>query len=303
MPTKFKITVPGSTSNLGAGFDTLGLALKIYLTAIVTTDSQQTEIKTTGHGAENVPSDDTNLIYSIYKQGCEFLGVAPRPLKISVENDIPLSRGLGSSGAAVVCGLVIANELNEAKLTNQQIAEMAARIEGHPENVTASCFGGLTISSLKNDKLNSCKINPPAELKTVVLIPEIEIQTKDARRLLPEVVPLEKAVANIQRSSLMVAAMASGCFDLLREAVADNLHQPFRKRLIPGFDEICEAAYGAGAHAAFISGSGSGVIALVSEQAHAVEQAFTDVAAPLEFAATTQILEIEKEGYKVDEVE
>ncbi len=299
MNKNFSITVPGSTSNLGPGFDTLGLALKIYLRVKVTIEAQITHIETSGKGAAGLPQDERNLIYKTYQQGCRFLEVPDQPLRINVHNEIPLSRGLGSSGAAVVCGLAIANELNGKKLSNQQLAELATHLEGHPENVTASCDGGFTVGCLANDRLYHCKIMPPPGLHAVALIPDIEISTREARRMLPEFIPYSSAVANIQRAGLLVAAMSSGCFDFLREAVTDGLHQPFRKRLIPGFDEILAAAYSAGAHAAFLSGSGSTILAFVSENAEEVRAAMIEAVEPFNYSASAQILELESEGVRI----
>ncbi|MCA9732147.1 homoserine kinase [candidate division KSB1 bacterium] len=300
MDKQFKIKVPCSTSNLGPGFDTLGLALQLFLDVDVSTATDKTEISLTGEGKDYLPRDESNYIYKIYRESCEIIGVIPQPLLLNISSEIPLSRGLGSSGSAVVAGLVIANELNNGSLSRDQLAEIATRIEGHPENVSASCYGGLTVGCLANEKLFSCQILPPGELKAVAIIPEIEILTKEARTLLPNEVPFKVAVNNVQRASLFTAAMATGRFDLLREASKDMLHQPFRKKLIPGFDAILAGAYKAGAHAAFLSGSGSTIVALSSDGHEKIGNAMMQVVQELDYTAKILILDIAQHGYKVD---
>ena len=300
MNDRFSITVPGSTSNLGAGYDTLGLALKIYLRAEICTDTHTTLIENSGEGSADLPRDENNLIYKIYRETCDYLEVTPRPLHVKVENEIPLSRGLGSSGAAVVCGIAMANELGGRTLSNQQICELATRIEGHPENVSASCEGGFTVGCFAEDRLYHCKITPPEGLSAVALIPEIEISTRDARQLLPEFMPYACAVSNIQRTGLLVAALANGRFDLLRQAVIDQLHQPFRKRLIPGFDDILNAAYDAGAHAAFLSGSGSTILAFVSQNAETVGEAMHAATQNFDYSAKVLFLNLAEKGLQID---
>ncbi|KAA3659540.1 MAG: homoserine kinase [Calditrichaeota bacterium] len=300
MKNSFKIKIPCSTSNLGPGFDTLGLALQLFLEIEVSTATEKTEFVLSGEGKDALPLDESNYIYKIYCQGCEIIGATPRSLHIKVRSDIPLSRGLGSSGSAVVAALVMANELNGGSLTRDQIAEIATRIEGHPENVSASCYGGLTVGCLANEKLFSCQILPQESLKAVTVIPEIEILTREARTLLPEHVPFAVAVNNVQRATLFAAAMATGQFDVLREASKDKLHQPFRKKLIPGFDALLESAYEAGALAAFLSGSGSTIVALVQENASRVEDAMLSSVASFNYSASARTLDIAREGYRVD---
>lgn len=300
MNNRFSITVPGSTSNIGAGYDTLGLALQIYLRAEISTTAEVTKIENSGEGAETLPGDESNLIYKIYRDACTVLGATPQPLHMKVTTEIPLSRGLGSSGAAVICGIAIANELNGNKLSNQQICELATRIEGHPENVTASCEGGFTVGCFADDHLFHCKIAPPEGLLAVALIPDIEISTREARELLPEFMPYSCAVSNIQRAGLLVAALANRRFDLLREGVVDRLHQPFRKHLIPGFDEILNAAYEAGAHATFLSGSGSTILAFVSGNAETVGEAMLAATNAFNYSAKVKTLELEGTGLHIE---
>jgi len=254
-----QIIVPASTSNLGAGFDTFGLALTLYNTFEIE-ESDAFEVEVYGEGADKLPSDVNNLFLRTYIRACQELGVEDRPIKVVQKNNIPLGRGLGSSATAIVGGIAAAIGLNKLKLSPEEIVELAMLFESHPDNVVPAVVGGFTVSAVdeKNPrKVYFEKLPFPEELKVLVLIPDYEILTEEARRVLPPMVSLADAVFNVQRAALMVAALVNRDFEKLREAAEDKLHQPYRSALLKGFEAFKEEAYRLGADAVFVSGSGS----------------------------------------------
>jgi homoserine kinase len=254
-----QIIVPASTSNLGAGFDTFGLALTLYNTFEVE-ESDAFEVEVYGEGADKLPTDVNNLFLRTYIRACQELGVEDRPIKVVQKNNIPLGRGLGSSATAIVGGIAAAIGLNKLKLSPEEIVELAMLFESHPDNVVPAVVGGFTVSAVdeKNPrKVYFEKLPFPEELKVLVLIPDYEILTEEARRVLPPMVSLADAVFNVQRAALMVAALVNRDFEKLREAAEDKLHQPYRSALLKGFEAFKEEAYRLGADAVFVSGSGS----------------------------------------------
>lgn len=255
-----KIKVPGSTSNLGSGFDCFGMALQIYLTVEIDF-AKQLQIEVAGEGAEVIPRDENNLIFRATKKVLEAYSIEKKNLKIIIQNEIPLFRGLGSSGAAVIAGLLGGLKLVHQKLDDQKILNWANELEGHPENASASLLGGLTINCVENGQVIAKKIEVDPKLKAVLVIPEISISTHEARKILPEIVPHKQAVFNLQRSALLSYAFLNRDYSLLRLAMQDTLHQPYRKSLIPGYDIFEETAYENGALGVCISGSGSTILA------------------------------------------
>ena len=298
-PKTLTLTVPGSTSNLGSGFDTLGLALQLYLTVQATVRPGALEIHYSGTGAETIPSDASNLVYRSYLQGCRLFNYDPLPVRLEINNEIPLRRGLGSSGAAIVAGLLLARELAPPgrSLSGADLIQAGMPLEGHPENISASLLGGLTVNCTHHSRVYTLKVPFPHDLAAVALIPDFDISTEAARELLPAQIPLADAVHNLQRVALWVAALQQQAYELLRFAARDAIHQPFRKKLIPGFDEIMEAAYSAGARAAFLSGSGSTILALVeTEKAGMVQQQMEQAAGAHAFSFTSQLINIDTQG-------
>jgi homoserine kinase len=295
----FNIKIPGSTSNLGAGFDTAGLALQIYLTVTVR-KADIFALHLTGEGSEALPSNESNLLVQTYLQVCEHFNLKPQAFDLRVHNEIPLQRGLGSSGAAIAAGLKLAKQQAGETLPVQALLELGCQIEGHPENLVASFLGGFSVNCFSGRRLTCKHFQHIPSLQAVLLIPDFTISTEAARKLLPSNVSFADAVANVQRCGLLVAALTNGDFSLLREAVTDRLHQPFRKKLIPGFDDILNAAYEGGAHAVFLSGSGSTILALTNRNADAIAQAMQSVVQTQSYAATTKIVEIDTKGARVE---
>ncbi|NIR47003.1 homoserine kinase [candidate division KSB1 bacterium] len=294
-----KIRVPASTSNLGSGFDCFGLALRLYLTVEMEESSQGLEITTTGEGSAQIPTDTENLIYKSAKTVYQVIEKECPGLTIRINNEIPLFRGLGSSGAATVAGLMCASKLVKANLSNQQLLNLAHQIEGHPENASASLVGGLTINCVENNAITSKRILPREKLKTVLLIPDVNISTHDARNVLPREIPYTDAVFNLQRSALLAHAFLTDEYDALKLAMQDRLHQPFRKAFMSGYDELEAVGYENSALGVCISGSGSTILGLTLDDGKRLQEAWQKKAQQLELAAKVMVTEIDSEGAKL----
>jgi homoserine kinase len=237
------VRVPGSTSNLGPGFDCLGVALRLY--------NQLTISRGRGGVADEMVRSAAEAFFSRAQR-------KPFPFRCAIRGEIPPSRGLGSS-AAVRLGIVYClNELIDRPLQRQEIFEVCARLEGHPDNAAPAAYGGFNV--IRGEQRQTFTVS--AQLHFVLLIPDFEIATSAARRLLPAKVDRLHAVENCRNASAITAAFASREYEKLRCAFADHLHQPFRKRLIPFLDRVIAAAESAGALGAFLSGSGSTICAV-----------------------------------------
>lgn len=265
------VKIPASTANLGPGFDALGMALSLYAWLELSV-AEETEVKLYGEGMEGLPTDSSNLVYQVAQRVFRKAGFADQPLKISMYSDVPLTRGLGSSASAIVGALVAANEMLGGALSQDELFHMATELEGHPDNVGASLFGGIVVSSWDGNEAPYVKITPPPALETIVIIPDFQLSTEKARHALPQQYDKSDVVFNIGRSSLLVAALASGQLQLIRAAMQDRVHQPYRASLIPGMSFILEQATRYGALGAALSGAGPTLIAFIDSHSEQKEQ-------------------------------
>jgi homoserine kinase len=272
--------VPASIANLGPGFDCLGLALGLYNEVAVEISGTKDVVEITGEGVDELSTDSSNLVVRAMHAAFEHLGRKPVPMLVRCNNRIPLQRGLGSSSSAIVGGVFLANELCGRPLDREQLFQMAASVEGHPDNVAPALLGGLTVSigaTPLDFQTLSVDIDSLNKWKYVVCIPQFRVSTVKARKALPKKVNLEDAVFNVGRSSMVVAALLKGpgknANAVLKEAMSDRLHQPARARLIPGRDEVITAAYDAGALGVCVAGSGPTVLAIGSKWATRIGEA------------------------------
>ncbi len=254
------VTVPASSANLGPGFDCLGLALDIYLRVSCATEG--TELRITANEPD-IATDDSNVIYRaitlVFASAAKPL---PAGLELSIDNAIPLSRGLGSSAAAIAAGLMLGNALCGAPFDKQRLLEIGLPLEGHPDNLAPALLGGLRVSSLAGDHVLSLPVALPKPPGIALFIPDFPMSTAEARRVLPASVSRADAIFNTCRSSLLVAALAAGDLSVLRWAMEDRLHQPYRSAIFEALPHLIEKALRAGAAGAALSGAGSTVIAL-----------------------------------------
>lgn len=282
------VSVPATSANLGPGYDALGLALEIRDFVIAKfTDDNKVTVEVTGQGAGKLPTDETHLIAKTIIDACKAFGTEVTGLHVECKNAIPQGRGLGSSAAAIVAGLVLASKLTYARASEDELLQMANAIEGHPDNVAACLLGAMTIAWLEDDgKANSVSMNVHPDISPVLGIPQTELDTHKARGLIPESIPHVDAAFNAGRSALLVAAMI-GDPDFLLEATEDKLHQPFRADAYAESMELV-AQLREVEIAACISGAGPTVIALstrdqVAQAAEIIAKSgFT--AAPVEVA-------------------
>ncbi|WP_379130881.1 homoserine kinase [Paenibacillus sp. sgz500958] len=262
---KARVKVPASTANLGPGFDTLGMALSLYIW-IEMQEAPVTVFHLHGAEVEGLAQDKSNLIYQVAQMVFDKAGVSVPELEISMYSEIPLTRGLGSSASAIIGGMAAANALIGSPLDNDTLFSMATSLEKHPDNVGASLFGGIITAVWDGNRADYVRIEPPEDLKVLVVIPNFELATSKARGVLPAEISVADAVYNISRTSLLTAALFSGRLDLIRTAMQDRLHQPYRAPLVPGMEKLLKEAHSHGALGIALSGAGPTVLALVDRR-------------------------------------
>ena len=295
---KVSVSVPASTANLGAGFDCLALALGLRNTVEFWEIKQGLEIDVEGEGEDQVPLDPTNLLVRAAEKVFEKVGKRPTGLRVHKVNAIPLGVGLGSSAAAIVSGLAAANALADGGLSRHDLLRLAHEIEGHPDNVAAALFGGLTLVSASAEELLVQSLAVPS-LKVAIAVPNIRLSTAAARAALPEHVPLHDAVFNIGHALFTVQALTSGDSALLRRAMADRLHQPYRKKLIPGYDAVVAEARKAGASAVVLSGAGPSLVAFSPEKHAEIAGAMKAAFEANGVACRTFVLPVDRQGVQI----
>lgn len=246
------ITVPASTANIGPGFDTLGLALNMYNVYEFEEINEGLVIE----GCSDKYKNEDNLVYKSFKYTAEIIGRKFKGLKISMNTEIPVSRGLGSSSACIVGGIFGANALLEGNLSKDDLFRIAVKIEGHPDNVAAAVYGDLTASIVDEGKPYCLKYNISDTIKFCALIPDFEVSTHEARELLPTEIPFKDALFNISRTAVLLKALEEGNLSAVNVAMHDKLHQKFRETLIHEYDEVFKICRDNGSSAFFISGSG-----------------------------------------------
>lgn len=256
------IKIPATSANIGPGFDCFGLALDLYneIEYELSGNPGDLEMIIKGEGKNTLSKGRDNLLYVSFIKVFDYLGKKPPGIKIKQINRIPLSRGLGSSSAAIVGGIVLANEILDNPLDNNQLLKIAVEIEGHPDNVAPALLGGFVISFKNNNDIISKKINVPAKIFATVIVPEFHLSTKESREVLPKVVPMEDAIFNIGRASLLVSSLITEDYENIKFAFADKLHQDYRAPLIPGLLEIIEEAEKMDIFGISLSGAGPSII-------------------------------------------
>ena len=266
--------MPATTANIGPGFDCLGAALNLYNTFhfkpfIPLSDSEPFHISIEGAEASRVNTGTNNLVYRSFLKCYERIGTLPPPVEINIKLGVPLSRGLGSSSTAIVGGIIGANVLAGSPLDNPALAQLANEIEGHPDNVIPALFGGLRLATIADKRLQVCDLPWHESVVPVVIIPEFELSTADARRVLPVKYSRADAVFNTAHIGLLLRGIATGNGDWIAGGMGDRIHQPYRKKLIPGYDEVRRAAMQAGAWGLVISGAGPTLLALAPKDREA----------------------------------
>lgn len=300
---KIKVRVPGSSANMGPGFDSLGLALTIYNYIEVEETEQGLVIEINdAETKEFLPTDEKNLVYKAMKYLFEKAGYTPKGLKLTLTSEVPVTRGLGSSSACIIGGLVAANELSGKKFSSREIMAMATKIEGHSDNVCAAYLGGFTVSVFDKDEVFYYSHKIEGDLKCLVLIPDYAVTTQKARNTLPGYYPKRDVAFNISHTALMVASMVSGNYENLLCAIDDRVHEPYRKIFIDGYQKLYNKLKSYGALGTFISGSGPTLASIV--EADDAEYFYEDIKEYTDKAFPTwkvKLLDIDNEGAKIIE--
>ena len=300
MPTRITVKVPATTANLGPGFDCLGMALDIWNTVTFTTGASRFEIE--GQGERELPVDGRNFVSASFAIPFARAGMSAPDVAVVCRNDIPVGRGLGSSAAAIVAGLLAANELCGRPFTQHRLLEMAAKAEGHADNAAPAMLGGLQVVVEGDDGLVTSAAPLPDDLRAVIFIPDQPVDTNKARLLVPNKIDRADAVYNIGRVGLLVSALAAGDLSLLRTATQDRLHQQPREKVFPAMKNILNAALDAGAAGAFLSGAGSAVLALADSRQMTIGYEMAEAASKSGVSGEFKVTRPSKQGacLKVD---
>ena len=286
MPSRITVLVPATSANLGPGFDCLGLALS--LTADVTASL----------GAQ--AASPHQMLVAAAKAAYRAAGRAePRELSVTWHGELPVARGLGASAAARAAGLVAANALMGEPLTLDELLAVGAELEGHADNVAPALFGGLQVVVRDGETWRRLGVPLPAGLKVVLFVPDFAMPTQESRRKLPQRLSRDDAVFNVGRAALLVAALTQGRWELLDAATEDRLHQPARAKLFPALYDIFDAAKQAGAHAAYLSGGGSTVAALATQNEERIARLMQQAAVARGYSGKSVITQPSDEGARI----
>lgn len=257
------IKVPATSANMGPGFDCAGIALQLYNEIWAEETSGGVDISSAD--GKNIPKNDKNLIYTTIKGFYEREGLKLPGIKLIQKDSIPMTRGLGSSAACIVGGLLAANAMSGKNYPLDEIAQRAAALEGHPDNSNPAIYGSMVISAMYEGGMKCVKIEVPKELVFAVIIPDFALSTAESRAVLPKEYTRSQAVFNSSRTGLLVASMMTGNIDNLRIAVDDEIHQPYRKKLIRNYDDIFAKARLFGSKAEYLSGAGPTLMTLITD--------------------------------------
>jgi len=274
--SKLCVQVPASTANLGPGFDVLGMALGLHLRCTLTESTDGFHIVASGTDADTITKDETNLIWRAFSRLAG--GKENHNFQLEIDNHIPIGKGLGSSAAATVAGLALANEWHNFGHGKEKLVRIATEMEGHPDNVAAAARGGLVMSCQTDDgDVISLNIETQGVLEIALVVPQFKLSTEKARAALPASYSRKDAVFNLQRLALLLASLRDGHHELLAEAMRDRMHQPFRAALIPGFAEMLKLKGIPGMHGIALSGAGPSVLALCSKNTVSAGEAISSI--------------------------
>jgi homoserine kinase len=295
-----RIRVPATTANLGAAFDAVGLALRLYLKAeLRRLDAGPSRLEFVGEGAELIPRDSSNLVWRVMEGVAEKFGTRLPVFSLRIENEIPLTKGLGSSATACVAAAAAADFLCRLGLEKEELLAIAAAEEGHPDNVAPAIYGGL-VASMCAESILCSRSDFPASWVVVAVTPDLELATKQARSVLPRQIPFEDAVFNIQRSTFLISQISQGRREGVRQAMADRLHQPYRCALVPGLKEILEMEDREGLIGVALSGAGSTVIAFADANAVEIGSEICGIFLKHGLSARARMLHADNQGLTIE---
>ncbi|AKN30836.1 serine kinase [Clostridium carboxidivorans P7] len=291
-----EVRVPATSANMGPGFDCLGIAVNMYNRFIV----EEIEEGLIFEGCDDKFKNEDNLIYRAMKKCFEKIGYKPTGLKIKIESEIPVSRGLGSSAACVIGGVVCANELAGRVLNNQQLLDLAVEVEGHPDNINPAFCGGMTVSISEGEEVVYNKVNIKEGIKFCALIPNFTLSTEKARAVLPKNVDYKQGIYNIGRTALLISALNNGDFHLLKFACKDKLHEDYRAQLIENFYPVKEQCEKLNCLGVFLSGAGPTIMVMLKEEDNDFTKNIQKFLNTLKNKWTVKELKIENQGVIVN---
>lgn len=312
---KVSVKVPATSANIGPGFDCLGLALPIYNTVTI----EETVLPGTGIEInlmseeekaldemifDNIPKDENNIVYKAVELLYNSIGQEPSELKINIQSQIPITRGLGSSAAVIVGGLLAANKLLGSPADETALLSIATEVEGHPDNVAPAILGGFVLSSQEDDgSIVTKKLNWPEEWDITVCIPDFELSTNIARSVLPEQVPMSHAVYNAKHLAMLIEAVNNKDEKLMKIALHDKLHQPYREKLVPGMKEIMEAfKHEDGVLGCVLSGAGPSMLIISHKyDLDKIKSTVKDICEGQSFKVDIRTLKVEQKGAEIIE--
>ncbi len=308
---KVSVKVPATSANIGPGFDCLGLALPIYNTITI----EETVLPGTGIEInmisedaademifDDIPKDENNIVYKAVEMLYNSIGQEPSELKINIQSQIPITRGLGSSAAVIVGGLIAANKLLGSPADETALLSIATEVEGHPDNVAPAILGGFVLSSQEDDgSITYRKLNWPEEWDITVCIPDFELSTNIARSVLPEAVPMQDAVYNAKHLAMLIEAVNTKDEKLMKTALHDKLHQPYREKLVPGMKEIMEAfKHEDGVLGCVLSGAGPTLLIISHKyDLDKIKSTVREIWEPQSVKVDIRTLKVEPEGAQV----
>ena len=297
---KAKIRVPASTSNLGAAFDAVGLALQLHLTIDVEEQGHgDPHFEFSGEGARQIPTDESNLIWRVMAEVAALSGRSLPPFRLKADNRIPVTKGLGSSAAAIVAGAAAADFLCRLNLSPHDLLDFAAAREGHPDNAAPALFGGL-VSSIGGPPILCSRSEFPPDWTVVAVTPDFELETRRARAVLPAQVSYRDAVYNVQRAAFLMAQLVRGRKEGIREAMSDALHQPYRSDLITGLNEVLGIESSEGLLGIALSGAGSTVVAFTDSHEAEIGACIQSVFTRHGLESEVRLLKADNDGLVVE---
>lgn len=287
-----KVSVPATSANLGPGFDSVGIALSLYNDFYFYNSSESNKL------SPNLDIlDKDSLCHKAFNLFNERMGQNVKIPEIAIESSVPQSRGLGSSATLTIAGLIGAKIISNIDPGNDEILAMASKIEGHPDNAAPALFGGLVISTVTGEGIKYIRVMPRKELKAVVAVPEFELRTADARRVLPTNISYSDAVNNTGNFGMFMTSMLTGEYSYLKYAMVDYLHQPYRMPLVPGLKEVVDKAVLNGAFGCCLSGAGPSILAFCdSNDTNKVSTIMKETWQESGISCNTHVLEVEDKG-------
>ena len=295
------VQIPATSANMGPGFDSIGVAVSLYNHIWVEEIPEGLEVEVRREQSLPVPRDESNLIYQTMKYFYEQKGLPMPGVRLIQEDHIPMVRGLGSSAACIVGGLFAANALAGNPSTKDELAQMAAKLEGHPDNSNPAIFGSMVVGALDEKEMKYVRLELPQDLLFAIMVPDFPVSTEKSRAVLPDSYSRADVVFNASRAALLVASMLTGKYENFDMAMEDRVHQPYRAALIPNMENIFAHAKEYGAAATYLSGAGSTLMAMVRrEDAEAFGRKMSAYLAALPHNWELTLLEPERTGVKVE---